>query len=561
MVERHVANVAVEGSNPFTRSFFIGILLCVAGPCIAATSCKDDPGAHTRSVYFGSFPTLQRGGDVSVACSRYTVMADEVATEEVEETTDEQQQEDEYRMSLTVDIEEIGPCRKKVKVVVPRADLDYFRDQAVDELQDRAEVPGFRAGNVPKGLVLKRFKSEINDQVKQNVLISSLEQLAEDHELDPINEPNLDVEDLDIPDDGDFDYQFEVEVRPDFELPDYTGLKIERPVSDVSDEEVAAFMSQYLSQYGERKEVEEAAKSGDYVSVDIKFNSGDKELNSLSGVTVELKPTLRFQDAELEKFDKVMEGAKADDQREAEVTVSGESENIEMRGEKVVVSFEVKSVMRLEMPEMTKEFFDRIGVENEGALKDNIRDMLERQITFKQRQSTREQVLEQITASADWDLPEDLVLKQTDNALRREVLEMQQAGFTQQQISARENEIRSKAVSTTRQALKEHFVLDKIATKEDIQCEPQDIEMEITMMAMQRGESPRRVRARMQKSGMIENLDAQIRERKAVDFILDKAEFKDVKTKTDEDYSIASIGASVCTSVATIDVEAEIEEE
>ena len=487
-------------------------------------------------------------------------MADEVATEEVEETTDEQQ-EDEYRMSLTVDIEEIGPCRKKVKVVVPRADLDYFRDQAVDELQDRAEVPGFRAGNVPKGLVLKRFKSEINDQVKQNVLISSLEQLAEDHELDPINEPNLDVEDLDIPDDGDFDYQFEVEVRPDFELPDYTGLKIERPVSDVSDEEVAAFMSQYLSQYGERKEVEEAAKSGDYVSVDIKFNSGDKELNSLSGVTVELKPTLRFQDAEIEKFDKVMEGAKADDQREAEVTVSGESENIEMRGEKVVVSFEVKSVMRLEMPEMTKEFFDRIGVENEGALKDNIRDMLERQITFKQRQSTREQVLEQITASADWDLPEDLVLKQTDNALRREVLEMQQAGFTQQQISARENEIRSKAVSTTRQALKEHFVLDKIATKEDIQCEPQDIEMEITMMAMQRGESPRRVRARMQKSGMIENLDAQIRERKAVDFILDKAEFKDVKTKTDEDYSIASIGASVCTSVATIDVEAEIEEE
>ena len=487
-------------------------------------------------------------------------MTDEVVTEEADTATEAE--ESEYRMSLTVEIEEIGPCRKKVKVVVPRADLDFFQGEAVEELSGKAEIPGFRPGNVPKKLVLKRFKSEINDQVKQNVLISSLEQLAEEHELDPINEPNLDVEDLDIPDEGDFDYQFEVEVRPDFDLPEYNGLSIERPVHEVTDEEVTKFMNQYLSQYGERKVVEEPAAAGDFVTTDIKFTSGDKELNALSGMTIELKPSLRFQDAELEKFDKLMEGAKADDQREAKVKVSAESENIEMRGEDVLVSFEVQSVMRLELPEMNKEFFERVGVENEGELKDNIRDMLERQTTFQQRQSAREQVLSKITAAADWDLPEDLVLKQTENALRREVLEMQQAGFTQQQISARENEIRSKAVSTTRQALKEHFVLDKIATKEDIVCEPQDIEMEITMMAMQRGESPRRVRARMQKSGMIENLDAQIRERKAIDFILESAEFKDVEAPKEDEYTAASISASVCTTAAvTTEVETAAEEE
>lgn len=487
-------------------------------------------------------------------------MTDEVVTEDTDEATDVD--ENEYRMTLTVDIEEIGPCRKKVKVVVPRADLDFFRDQAVDELSGKAEIPGFRPGNVPKQLVLKRFKSEIGDQVKQNVLISSLEQLAEEHELDPINEPNLDVEDLDIPEDGDFDYQFEVEVRPDFDLPNYNGLTIERPVSDVTDAGVSKFLEQYLSQYGERKIIDEPAKPGDYVTTNIKFSSGDKELNSLSNMTIELKPTLRFRDAELDNFAKLMEGAKANDQREAEVVVSSESENIEMRGEKVLVSFEVQSVMRLEPPEMNKEFFERIGVENEGELKDNIREMLERQNTFQQRQSAREQVLSKITAAADWDLPEDLVLKQTENALRREMLEMQQAGFTQQQIAARENEIRSKAVSTTRQALKEHFVLDKIATKENIQCEPQDIEMEITMMAMQRGESPRRVRARMQKSGMIENLDAQIRERKAIDFILESANFTDIDAEKEDEYTAASISASVCTPAAsTTEVATAVEEE
>jgi trigger factor len=92
--------------------------------------------------------------------------------------------------------------------------------------------------------------------------------------------------------------------------------------------------------------------------------------------------------------------------------------------------------------------------------------VLERQFEYAQRQETRSQVLEQIMASADWDLPESLVRQQTENALRREMLEMSQAGFTREQIMARENKIRQDALQTTTQALKEHFVLDKIATVE-----------------------------------------------------------------------------------------------
>ena len=101
---------------------------------------------------------------------------------------------------------------------------------------------------------------------------------------------------------------------------------------------------------------------------------------------------------------------------------------------------------------------------------------------FEQRQACRRQVLEQITVSATWDLPETLVSKQTENALRREVLEMQEAGFTTQQILARENELRQKSISSTRQALKEHFVLNRIATTENIEVTPIDIDSEINMI-------------------------------------------------------------------------------
>src|SRR5690606_25317846 len=101
-------------------------------------------------------------------------------------------------------------------------------------------------------------------------------------------------------------------------------------------------------------------------------------------------------------------------------------------------------------------------------------------------------------------------------------------------------------VSTTRQALKEHFVLDEIAEREGIEVTPQDMDTEIRLMAIQSGESPRRVRARLQKTGMIENLEAQIRERKAVDAILGRAVYEDVEMESPVESRVEAVAHSVC---------------
>ena len=93
-----------------------------------------------------------------------------------------------------------------------------------ESLSQKAEVPGFRVGKVPTALLEKRFKKEITADIKQKVLMASLEQLSDESKIEPINEPRIDVESLDIPESGDFHYEFEVEVRPEFDLPDYTGI-------------------------------------------------------------------------------------------------------------------------------------------------------------------------------------------------------------------------------------------------------------------------------------------------------------------------------------------------
>ena len=459
--------------------------------------------------------------------------------------------EDAVKMTLGVEITDVGPCRKHVRVTVSRDDINTFHDIALDELSESADVPGFRKGRVPRNLLEKRFRKEISADVKQKVLMQSMEQLAEENELDPINEPNLDVENITIPDEGDFEYEFEVEVRPEFELPDYAGVTIKRPNREITDEEVDAYFDQFVAQYGQRVPVEGAAEADDYVVVDAVFTHADQPLRKMEDLTVRVRPVLAFPDAELEGFDTLMVGAQAGDSRDTELTVSTGSEVIEMRGEKVSVQFEVKDVKRLRPPELDGDFCERLGVESIEDLRAQIRQMLERQLSYEQRQSAREQVLELITDSADWELPEQLVLKQVENALHREILEMRQAGFTSQQIRTRENEMRQHAVETTTQALKEHFVLDKLATQENIEVGEQELQTEITMMALQSGENPRRVRARLMKSGVIENLEAQIRERKAIDFILDKAVYEDVESKPAAESRIEAVSQSICRSDVT----------
>lgn len=459
------------------------------------------------------------------------------------------------KLDLNVKIDDVGPCKKHVRVEVARASIDDVYSEAVSSYTESAAIPGFRVGHVPPELIRKRFKAELNDKVKQRVLLASLEQLNEDTKLDPITEPNLDFESIEIPEEGNFEFEFDVEVRPDFELPKYKGLKIKRPEREISDKDVNAYLDRFREQYGKLVPVEEAAKPGDFVTVNIASSHGDKALASIEDISIRLRSKLRFQDAELENFDKFMAGAKAGDQRETTVKVSMEASDMELRGESLKLVFSVLDVKRLEVPPLDEEYIRRVGADSLDDLNQQIRGMLERQAKYEQRQSVRQQVLDQIAESAKWDLPEDLLKRQSDNAMRRETLELQQAGFTSREILARENQLRQTSLSTTSKNLKQHFVLDKIAETEEITVTDEDVNAEIAVMAMQSGENPRRVRARLAKSGMLENLEAQIRERKAVDIILDQAEFTKSEMPAAVEADVEGVNRSVCHSTVASDTE------
>jgi len=133
-----------------------------------------------------------------------------------------------------------------------------------------------------------------------------------------------------------------------------------------------------------------------------------------------------------------------------------------------------------------------------------------------------------LTASASWDLPPDLLRRQAQRELERAILELRRSGFDDDSIRRHVNELRQTVMASTSRALKEHFILERIAEEETIADEPADYDLEIRAIAAQSGESPRRVRASLERRGLMDVLRNQIIERKTVDLITSEASFKDV---------------------------------
>ena len=179
--------------------------------------------------------------------------------------------------------------------------------------------------------------------------------------------------------------------------------------------------------------------------------------------------------------------------------------------------------------------FDAYGVRSAYQFDELVRSRLDRQLEYVQRQTARTQVLEKLAKEANWDLPQDLLQRQARRTLSRRVMEMRESGMTDAQIRGRSRVLENDALKSTAAALKEHFVLQKIAEVEKMEIEDADIEAEIDAIADRSGESYRKVRARLEKDDLIEALATELLERKALDLVLDNATYEDYEFNPIED--------------------------
>jgi trigger factor len=471
------------------------------------------------------------------------------ATAEAQEQGAEQQGADEDKpepIEQKVEVSDSGPCKKHIKVTVERSSIDSRLDKQYSKLRIEANVAGFRPGKTPRKVVERRFHKEVTEQVKGELLMQSLEQLSEEIEITPLSPPNLNPYKIDIPTEGPLVYEFDVEVPPQFDLPNYRGLKLKKPTKSFSEDEVEAATRQVLGEHGQIVPKPEGSKVelGDIVVADVTSRIGDRELSEVKEAPVRVEQTLALKDGVAKEFGTKMKGAKAGDKRAVDVTLSSRAADPELRGKTIKVTFDIKDVKTVRLPDLTPEFLQaHYGVRTREQLQEAVRVTLERRLEYMQLQSYRNQIVNLLSGDQKWDLPRDMLERQAKRAFARRVMEMRSQGIPDEEIEGRRRMLEEDVVRSTANSLVEQFILQKIAQQEKIDVNDEDIEGAIEGVAAANNESPRRVRARLEKEDLLDALAAQILERRALSLIIENAQWEEVPLGEEEDSSVATLDA------------------
>ena len=438
------------------------------------------------------------------------------------------------KLRQDVTMNDIGPCKKHIRVVVNQEDIQDRMKDHFNKLAHESSLMGFRPGKAPRKLIEKRFFKDVAQKVKGEVLLASLEQLGEDHEVAPLAPPQIDPTKIDLPKDGPLVYEFEVEVRPEFDLPEYRGLHLKRPVKTFTPDDVAEMRRRVLAPRGQIVPKENGqVELGDLIIADMHVRDGDKEVGKLEETTFRVDRQLAFKDGIATKFGAQVKGAKAGDTRTIDVQLS-ESAAVGLAGKLLHATLVVKDVKTIRLPELTPEYCrTHLAVHSAEQFDEVLVAGLERNLAHEQRRYARMQVLDAINAAATWELPPDLLRRQAHRALSRRIMEMRADGMTDEEIENRKRVLEQDILKMTAMTLKEHFVLQKIAEKEKIEVDEDDMTAEIERIADQSNILPRKVRARLEKEDMMESLMAEMIERLALNLILEAAHYEEVPVGTD----------------------------
>jgi trigger factor len=419
-------------------------------------------------------------------------------------------------------VETLNPTRVRLSVEVPFDELKDSLDAAYKRISSQVQIPGFRRGKVPPRLIDQRIgRAAVLEEAINDALPRFYGDAVREHEVQVIGQPEVEVTEL--ADNDKLAFTAEVDVRPDFELPEYRGLEVTVDDVEVTDDDVEEQLRQLQLRFGVLKGVERPAEEGDFLSIDLAATIGEEEVDSVTGLSYEVGSKNL-----LDGLDEAVRGMSAEETKTFQTELAGG----EHAGEVADVTVTVKSVKERELPELDDEFaqmaseFDTIE-----ELRADARVRTERMKRVEQGVQARDKALETLLELVEVPLPETIVKAEVDGRMHNLGHQLEAAGLTKEQFL--ESEGTDEAAfdadieKSSREAIKSQFVLDAIAVKEEIQPSQEELTEHLVRRASRMGMAPDQFADQLMQTGQVPVLIAEVVRGKALAIVLEAATVKD----------------------------------
>lgn len=408
----------------------------------------------------------------------------------------------------------------EVSVIKTGEELKHLKEHVLVHFKD-AKVPGFRPGHVPKDILEKQFKKEIDGEILNHIISDEYRKAVDENNLSPIadiklekyenNEENVEV-------------VFTIPVLPEINLGNYREIKVEKENVEITAEKIDAEIENLRSGAGKLKEIQEdeAAQLNDVANIDFEgFVDGE----AFEGGKAEGFDLTLGSKSFIDTFEEQIIGHKKGEEFDVNVTFPEEYHVENLKGKPSVFKVKINSIKRKEEAELNEELAKELGYESLEELKNRTREQLVEREELRVENEHKAKTVEAVVASVEFEIPEAMVEREIQFQINRFSQQLQMQGISLEQYFEMTGQDMEKMRESIRESalrnIKTDLVLDKIAETEEIKATDEETEAELERTAAMYG---------MGK----EELVAQLKKVKNYDRFMEDIKYQIVNRKTRE---------------------------
>ncbi len=375
---------------------------------------------------------------------------------------------------MDVNVEEINALTRKITVTLPADIVQSKLNEAYDKLKKETKMKGFRRGKVPRSVIIKYYKAQVEGETGEKLVQDNYFDAVEKNGVDPIVHP--DIKDIKYNEDGTFTFIVEVDVRPEFELAQYKGLEVEKEDILVTDEEIQLELAEMQKNVAVLRSVtDRPIQKDDVVIVDFQGSHEGTPMPQVKNENYSVDVGSGNMGVE---FEEKMIGMNKGEEGTQEIDFPEAHPNPMLKGKKVEFRIVIKDIKERVLAELNDEFAKDAGEEFKTL--DDLKQSIKDRITQKREESAEgvitDRIMQKLLELHEFEVPKRLVafeieqmIKQTEQQFEQSGMSLEAAGLSREKLAEQNAEMAGRRV-------RGDFVLKKIAEVEEIKVVEEDME-------------------------------------------------------------------------------------
>ena len=422
---------------------------------------------------------------------------------------------------MKVQIENTGPFEKKIFFEISSDVVSKEVESTYRALNQNAKLKGFRPGKVPRSILERYYKVQVENEVIAKLIEDSYGKAVEEHHLNPVAPPT--ILDRAFEAGKDFKYTVTVEVKPEINVEGYLGLEVEKSPVAVSEEEVEARLKALQDSHAQLKPVEtdRPVQEKDFVILDF---AGSLNGKPLEGWKVNDHLVEVGSKSLVGGLDERLVGLPRNQEREITVTLPEDYSRKELAGKAINVRLKVKEIKEKILPALDDEFAKEVGdFQNLQDLRARLRTNLEEQKQAQADQAAKEKLLDILREKHLFAVPKSMIERQVQHIMARTEVQLARQGLKLDSANMDSQKLQESLTPSAEKEVRGSLILEKVAEVEKLSVSEGEVDQRLQQLAAQLNQRMEAVKNYYEKKDRLEDLRAIMLEEKTLDFLLSKA--------------------------------------